>query len=120
MARKILLVDDSPSELQLMCSALEGKGYDLFTASDGEQAIQQAMQVHPDLVVLDIILPKKNGFQVCRHLKMAQQTCHTKVILISSKNQDTDKYWGLKQGADEYITKPYHPDQLLSSVERYL
>ena len=117
-AKTILLVDDSPTEMKLMQQALQGKGYNLVSASDGEEALQKVAQQRPDLVLLDIILPKKNGFQVCRQLKTSPETQNTKIILISSKNQDTDRFWGLKQGASEYLTKPVSPEALLASVAR--
>jgi len=120
MARKILVVDDSPSELLLLLSALDGRGYEITTAADGEQAVRQAVEQHPDLIVLDVVLPKKNGFQVCRQLKQGQATRGIKIILVTSKTQDSDRFWGMKQGADEYITKPFEPQQLVASVERHL
>ncbi|MBK5292275.1 MAG: response regulator [Acidobacteriia bacterium] len=120
MPRTILIVDDSPSELKLMQLALEGSGCQILTAADGEQALEQAEQHRPDLIVLDVILPKKNGFQVCRQIKTAPGTKDIKVILVTSKTQDSDRYWGLKQGADEYLTKPYQPKDLLASVKRHL
>jgi twitching motility two-component system response regulator PilH len=118
--RKILVVDDSPSELLLMQTALEGRGWEILTAADGEQAIQQANEQHPDLIVLDILLPKRNGFQVCRQLKQTAATQAIKIIMVTSKTQESDRFWGLKQGADEYITKPFQPRQLLASVEKHL
>jgi twitching motility two-component system response regulator PilH len=120
MSRRILVVDDSPSELLLMQSALEGRGYEIITASDGDQALRQAVEQHPDLIVLDVILPKKNGFQVCRQLKQGQDTKGIKIIMVTSKTQESDRFWGFKQGADEYITKPFEPQQLVASIERHL
>jgi DNA-binding response OmpR family regulator len=117
-AKTILIVDDSPTEMMLLHSALQGRGYILLTATDGEQALQMVMQEKPDLVLLDVILPKKNGFQVCRQLKSATATKSTKVIMITSKTQESDRFWGLKQGADDYLTKPCSPEDILKSVER--
>ncbi len=118
--KTILLVEDSPTEMKMMQQALQGKGYNLLSAIDGEEALQKVAQQKPDLVLLDIILPKKNGFQVCRQLKTTPETQSTKVVLISSKTQDTDRFWGLKQGADEYLTKPVSPEALLAAVGRYV
>jgi twitching motility two-component system response regulator PilH len=121
MATKtILLVDDSPTEIKRMQQALQGKGYNLVSAVDGEEALQKIAQQKPDLVLLDVILPKKNGFQVCRQLKTSPDTQNMKIVLISSKTQDTDRFWGLKQGADEYLTKPVSPEVLLAAVGRYV
>jgi twitching motility two-component system response regulator PilH len=116
----ILVVDDSPTDLKLMSAPLQAKGYRVITAADGEEALEAATREHPALLVLDIILPKKNGFQVCRQLKTSPDTQDIKIIMLSSKAQDTDRYWGLKQGADEYMTKPFENDQLISLVERLI
>ena len=118
--KTILVVEDSPTERKLIQQALQGKGYNLMSASDGEEALLKVAQQKPDVVLLDIILPRKNGFQVCRQLKTSPETQDIRIILISSKTQDTDRYWGLKQGADEYLTKPVAPESLLASVARYL
>jgi twitching motility two-component system response regulator PilH len=114
--KKILVVDDSPTELRLVVSALQGKGFELITATDGEEALDKALREMPELIVLDIVLPKKNGFQVCRQLKTAPDTQNIKVLLLSSKSQDSDRYWGLKQGADGYVTKPFNDADLLQTV----
>lgn len=118
--KTILLVDDSPTELRLMTSALQGKGFNLVTAKDGEEALEQAVRQRPSLMLLDVVLPKKNGFQVCRQLKTSPETKGIKIILVTSKSQDTDRFWGLKQGADAYLTKPFNDKDLLASVERIL
>ena len=120
MAKTILVVDDSPTEMRLVTTPLQGKGYRIITAVDGEDALEKASQEHPDLMLLDIILPKKNGFQVCRQLKTTPETQDIKIIMISSKNQDSDRFWGLKQGADEYMTKPFEDDELLANVAKFL
>ncbi len=121
MAKKrVLVVDDSPTDLQMLSSLLKGQGYEVLTAVDGEDALDKAASAQPPLVVLDIILPKKNGYQVCRQLKTAAATQHIKVILVSSKNQESDKFWGLKQGADEYIAKPFQDEDFLAAVARQL
>lgn len=118
--RTILVVDDSPTELQLTTSALRAKGYRITTASDGEEALQKIQAERPDLVLLDVVMPKKNGFQVCRDLKSSPETQDIPVVLLTSKNQEVDKFWGLKQGADEYLTKPWKEEDLLSVVAKRL
>jgi len=118
MRKTILVVDDSAAEVKMMLAALEGRGYDVFTASDGEEAITQTHLCHPDLVLLDIVLPKRNGYQVCRELKGLQSP--PKVIMVSSKNQKSDRFWGMKQGAYQYITKPIDQKILASAVEQLL
>ena len=120
MANTILVVDDSPAEMQFILKVLSGKGYRFFTATDGDEALKQASQHVPDLILLDIVLPKKNGFQVCRQIKNSDPPVKTKIIMVSSKNQESDMFWGKKQGADAYLTKPLSPAELLAAVESYL
>lgn len=121
MAREtILIVEDSPTELKGMAHLLEKEGYAVVTATDGDEAVAKAAASKPQLVLLDVILPKKNGFQVCRQLKSTPETKHLKVILVTSKTQDSDRFWGMKQGADDYVTKPFEPQALLTAVARQL
>lgn len=115
----ILVVDDSPTEMKLMLDALRSTPHQIFTATDGEEALKQAEKLSPDLMLLDVILPKKNGFQVCRSLKTAPATEAIKIILVTSKTQDSDRFWGLKQGADDYLGKPFDESELLSLVAKY-
>jgi len=120
MPKTILLVDDSPAHLQLMQKALAGRDYQILTAGDGEEALAHAERQHPDLILLDVVLPKMNGYQVCRQLKSAAETRSIPIILVSSRTQESDRYWGLKQGADGYVTKPFRPEDLLAAVESKL
>jgi twitching motility two-component system response regulator PilH len=112
----ILVVDDSPTEQKLITTALQSKGYRVITALDGDEALLKASQDQPRLVVLDVVMPKKNGYQVCRQLKTSADTQHIKVLMLTTKNQDADKFWGMKQGADMYLTKPFDRTELLDSV----
>lgn len=116
----ILVVDDSPTDLALLMAALRPSDFRLLSANDGEEALEIARRQHPDLVLLDVIMPRKNGFQVCRQLKTEAPTQGIKVILVTGKNQPSDRFWGLKQGADDYLTKPITPEELLGAVERHL
>jgi len=116
----ILIVEDSPTLLRQIHMLLENRGHRLISAVDGEEALEKAINLSPDLIILDIILPKKNGFQVCRQLKTAPDTQGIKILMVTSKTQDSDRYWGLKQGADDYITKPFAEQELLSAVDRLL
>jgi twitching motility two-component system response regulator PilH len=121
MANKaILIVDDNPSELETLHLLLKSKGYIVYTAVDGEDAIAKALQVHPRLILLDIILPKKNGFQVCRQLKTSPDTKDIKIIMVTQKNQESDRFWGLRQGADEYLTKPLKDESLLAYIAKHI
>ena len=90
-ANTILVVDDSPTELQLLTAPLKAKDYTVITAVDGDEAIEKACSLHPRVMLLDVIMPKKNGFQVCRQLKNAPETQDIKIIIISSKSQESDK-----------------------------
>lgn len=117
---KVLVVDDSPTDLNLMTAPLRNKGYQIITAADGEEALEKAVSEHPQLIVLDVVLPKKNGFQVCRQLKTSPDTQDIKIIMLTSKTQDSDRFWGLKQGADDYMTKPFDDDELLDNVAKLL
>ena len=116
----ILIVDDSPTDRALLRAALQPKGFRLLSANDGDEGLATARREHPDLVLLDVILPRQNGFQVCRQLKAEAGTRDIKVVLVTSKTQPSDRFWGLKQGADEYLTKPFTPEELLLAVERHL
>jgi len=117
---KILVVDDSPTELRIVSNLLQKRGYRVVTATDGEEALTKAAAEQPQLIVLDVILPKKNGFQVCRQLKTTPETQAIKILMVTSKDQATDRFWGLKQGADGYLTKPVGDDDLLASVSKLL
>ncbi len=117
--KRVLVVDDSPTDRQVVTTLLQKQGYEVSVAVDGEDALQKIAADRPPLVLLDIVMPKLNGYQVLRHLKTAPETRDIKVILVSSKNQDSDRFWGLKQGADDYIAKPYPDETLLAAVARH-
>jgi twitching motility two-component system response regulator PilH len=117
---RILIVEDSPTAMLQITTILQNKGYELLHAVDGEEALQKAFDKLPHLIVLDIILPKKNGFQVCRQLKTTPQTQDIKILMLTSKTQQSDRFWGLKQGADDYMTKPFEAGDLLKKVNELL
>jgi DNA-binding response OmpR family regulator len=118
MAKKILVVDDSPTDLKLISRPLQASGYLVETATDGEEALTKVGSTKPDLVILDVVMPRKNGYQVCRQIKSTADTSAIKVILLTSKNQESDRFWGLKQGADAYLTKPFVEADLLSQIKK--
>lgn len=120
VGESILVVEDSPTNLRMIQELLEEKGYHVITAVDGEEALTKAASEHPKVIVLDVILPKKNGFQVCRQLKTSPSTQDIKILMLTSKTQDSDRFWGLKQGADEYVTKPFDEDELLVNIEKLM
>jgi twitching motility two-component system response regulator PilH len=115
----ILVVEDSPTEMQIVRTALQNKGYEVITATNGEEGIEKVRSHSPSLVVLDVVLPGRNGFQVCRDLKSSPDTKNVPVILLTSKTQDSDRFWGMKQGADAYLTKPWREEELLAIVARH-
>lgn len=117
---KILVADDSKTEMAFLLDALKGTGHTIVTAVDGEEAEEKAMAEPFDLIILDVIMPNKNGFQVCRSLKKNPKFKDIPIILTTSKSGESDKFWGKKQGADEYITKPYEPVEILLAVKKYL
>ncbi len=117
---KILVADDSPTHLKLTSQPLIEQGYEIVTASDGEEAIEKAESEKPALAVLDVVMPKLNGFKVCRKIKTSPELKGIKVILCTSKNQESDKFWGEKQGADAYVVKPFEEKELLDNVARLL
>lgn len=118
--QRILVVDDSPTALRITSELLSESGFDVITASDGEEALEVADRDHPNLIVLDIILPRKNGFQVCRKLRSQANTEGVGIVMLSSKNQDHDRQWAERQGADGYLTKPYNADELLRCINSVL
>jgi twitching motility two-component system response regulator PilH len=120
MASKILVADDSPTQLKLILAPLRAQDYQVVTASDGEEALKMAFSEHPDLIILDVVMPNMDGFQACRKIKHTDELKHIPVIMLTSKNQKTDEFWGKKQGADEYLTKPFEEKELLETVARKL
>lgn len=120
MAQRILVVEDSATEQAIIVNALRSHGYVVTVAGDGEQALTIVATDPPDLVVLDIILPKTNGYTVCRKLKQGPKTKHIPVLMVSSKDQESDIYWGKKQGANAYLTKPFAAADLMACVRSLL
>lgn len=117
---KVMVVDDAYSELQIMETILRSGGHDVLTYLDGEQLEEKIVKERPDVVLLDIVMPKRNGFEVLRSLRKDERTKQTRVVVVSSKNQESDRVWGMRQGADEYLPKPFTSEQLLTIVRRLL
>ncbi len=118
MTGSILVVEDSPTERQLIGKMLEHNGYRVLLAADGNEAMAILEKERPALLLLDVVLPGTNGFQLCRQLKSSPNTRDIRIVLVTSKNQESDRFWGMKQGADEYLSKPFNADELLASVKR--
>jgi len=117
---RILVAEDSVTDIEYVRNSLKDTGHEIVTAADGEEAEKKIRSERFDLIILDVIMPKKNGYQVCRDLKRDAELKDIPVIMITSKSQESDRFWGMKQGANEYIIKPYEPDELLSAVKKYI
>ncbi|PSB03566.1 response regulator [Merismopedia glauca] len=116
----VLVVEDSNSQRQVIKDLLKASGWIVTEATDGAEAWEKIIDSPPDLVILDIVMPKMNGYEVCRRLKSDPKTQTVPVVLCSSKSEDFDRYWGMKQGADAYIAKPFTPQDLLGTIKKLL
>jgi twitching motility two-component system response regulator PilH len=114
--KKILVVDDSPTDRQYIIETLKGKGFQIVTAENGEDAITKAKAELPDLILMDVVMPGLNGFQATRAISRDADTRGIPIILCTSKSQETDKIWGMRQGARDYIVKPVNRDELLAKI----
>lgn len=115
--KKVLVVDDSPTELHVLTQLLEKHGYSVVTADSGEEGVRKAKSERPDLVLMDIVMPGMNGFQATRSISKDPETAKIPVIVCSSKDQETDKAWGLRQGAKDYIVKPIRESELMAKIK---
>ncbi|NEQ65566.1 MAG: response regulator [Symploca sp. SIO1B1] len=113
---KVLLVEDDPSLLNLMESYLEDGGHTVIATTDAKKVMEQAVKHKPDIIITDIVMPGMSGFELCRSLKKDPLTGSIPVMMCSSKNQEIDRLWGMKQGADAYLTKPFSREKLLRTV----
>ena len=114
--KKILVVDDYPTDRQYMLETLAKKGFQVVTAENGEDAIVKAKAELPDLILMDVVMPGLNGYQATRQITRDDATKHIPVIMCTSKGADTDKIWGMRQGANDYLVKPVDPAQLLAKI----
>jgi twitching motility two-component system response regulator PilH len=119
MAR-ILIVDDSPSQLMSIRRIVEKLGHETLTAEDGAAGVEAAKRELPDLILMDVVMPNLNGFQATRSITRDPATKHIPVILVTTKDQDTDRVWGMRQGAKAYITKPFSESELARMIAQYL
>lgn len=119
MLKKILIVDDSPSEVRLMHGLLEREGYDPVGLNDSARIEEMILSERPNVILLDVVMPGKNGFQVCRELKGHNEFKSIPVILVTSRDTPSDRYWGEQQGADGYVTKPFTSQELIRAVRRF-
>ena len=119
MAR-VLIVDDSPSQLLGMKKIMEKLGHEVISAEDGAQGVEVAKRELPDLILMDVVMPNLNGFQATRSISKEPATAHIPIVLVTTKDQVTDKVWGLRQGAKAYLTKPVNEAALTSLVRDLL
>ncbi|MBR8838663.1 MAG: response regulator [Stigonema ocellatum SAG 48.90 = DSM 106950] len=116
----VLIVEDSIAQREMITDLLKASGLTVTHASDGVEALEAIHTAPPDLVVLDIVMPRMNGYEVCRRLKSDPKTQNVPVVMCSSKGEEFDRYWGMKQGADAYIAKPFQPTELVGTVKQLL
>ena len=117
--QKILLVDDSKTELHVLSEMLTKRGYQVRTAENGEEAVKRLAEEVPDLILMDVVMPGQNGFQLTRSITRDPRYTSIPVIICSSKNQETDRVWGIRQGAKDYVVKPVNPDELLAKIKAF-
>jgi twitching motility two-component system response regulator PilH len=116
----VLIVEDSIVQREMITDLLKSSGLTVTHASDGVEALDAIQSTPPDLVVLDIVMPRMNGYEVCRRLKSDPKTQNVPIVMCSSKGEEFDRYWGMKQGADAYIAKPFQPTELVGTVKQLL
>ena len=119
MAR-ILIIDDSPTDTRVFTTTLEKHGHEVLSAGSAEDGVELCKKEHPDLVLMDVILPGMNGFQATRALSRDESTSDIPIIIVSTKNMETDRVWGMRQGAKNYIVKPPSERELMSRVNALL
>lgn len=112
----ILIVDDSPTETHILKGILERGGYRVITADNGERGVSKAKESQPSLILMDVVMPGLNGFQATRELSQTPETAGIPIILVSTKSQETDRAWGMRQGARDYVVKPVSASELLNKI----
>jgi DNA-binding response OmpR family regulator len=118
--KKVLIVDDSPAEVKLIQGLLQPEGYWPVGLNDPRRVEEAITAERPSVILLDVVMPERNGFQVCRELKGSSEFSSIPVILVTTKDTVSDRYWGQQQGADGYVTKPFTRDELLRAVRRFV
>lgn len=117
---RILIVDDSPTQISAISKILNKQGYEIITAEDGAMGVEKASSEKPDIILMDVVMPKLNGFQATRQITKNPDTSHIPVIMLTSKDQETDKVWAERQGATDYLTKPPKEAELLVKIKAVL
>jgi twitching motility two-component system response regulator PilH len=117
--KKIMVVDDSPTERAYLEGLLKKNGFDVVLVESGEAAIEHAKSDRPDLILMDVVMPGLNGFQATRAITRDEATKHIPVVICTTKDQETDKIWGLRQGAKDYVTKPINEGELVGKIKAF-
>ncbi len=117
---QVLIVDDSPTETHVLTTILTRHGFTVVNATNGEAGIATAKEVKPDLILMDVVMPGMNGFQATRQLSKDPATSSIPVIMVTTKDQETDRVWGLRQGAKDYLTKPVNEQELIEKINYVL
>ena len=117
--RKVLVVDDSKTELHFLSDLLGKRGYSVRTAENGEEAMRRLGEEKPDLILMDVVMPGQNGFQLTRAITRDPRFVNVPVIMCTSKNQETDRVWGMRQGARDYVVKPVVADELIAKIKAF-
>ncbi|WP_370528157.1 PleD family two-component system response regulator [Rhodoferax sp. BLA1] len=115
--REVLIVDDSKTELMFLSGLLQDNGLSVRTAESGEEALKRLADAKPDLILMDVVMPGQNGFQLTRSIHRTPEYAEIPIIICTSKNQETDRVWGLRQGASDYITKPVNAQELMDKIK---
>lgn len=116
---RILIVDDSPTQLNALSKVLSKHGYEIIAAEDGEIGVEKAISEKPDIILMDVVMPKLNGFQATRQITKNPATRHIPVIMLTSKDQETDRVWAERQGASGYLTKPPNESELIVKIKSF-
>ncbi len=117
---RILIVDDSPTQLNGLSKVLAKNGYEIITAEDGEQGVEKAVSEKPDIILMDVVMPNLNGFQATRQITRNPETRHIPVIMLTGKDQETDRVWAERQGASDYLIKPPKETDLLKKIKTFV
>ena len=117
--QKILVVDDSKTELHHLSDLLGKSGFSVRTAENGEEAMKRLGEDKPDLILMDVVMPGQNGFQATRTIAKDAKTSHIPIIMVTTKDQETDKVWGMRQGARDYIVKPVDANELMAKIRAF-
>lgn len=120
MSKRVLIVDDSPTEMHILTEILQKNGFTVLTATNGADGVALAKKEKPELVLMDVVMPGLNGFQATRQIAKDAETSHIPVIIVTTKDMETDKIWGMRQGAKAYLTKPVDEAELLNKIKELL